>query len=54
VQILTAGRPLPKPEERKEERRTISMEELETLIEESRKSEGGEGIPQEPTAKNSG
>jgi hypothetical protein len=53
VQILTAGRPLPKPEERKEERRTISMEELETLIEESRKSEGGEGIPQEPTAKNS-
>jgi hypothetical protein len=38
VQILTAGRPLPKPEERKEERRTIALEENEALIEESRKA----------------
>jgi hypothetical protein len=36
VQILTAGRPLPKPEERKEERRTITLEELEAVIEQSR------------------
>jgi hypothetical protein len=29
---------LPKPEDGKEERRTISMEELEALIEQSRKA----------------
>jgi hypothetical protein len=44
VQILTAGRPVPKPEERKEERRTITLEEVEALIEQSRKAaERGEG-----------
>jgi hypothetical protein len=44
VHIPTAGRALPQPAQRKEERRTISMEELEALIEQSRKAgERGEG-----------
>jgi hypothetical protein len=38
VQILTAGRPVPRAEEKKEQRRTITLEELEALIEQSRKA----------------
>ena len=45
VRILTAGRPLPKPKEKKEENGLITLDELKRLIEEQEQAarEGGAG-----------
>ncbi len=44
VRILTAGRPIPKPKEKKEEKGLITLDELKRLIEEQEQAarEGGE------------
>jgi hypothetical protein len=41
VRILTAGRPIPKPKEKKEEKGLITLDELKRLLDDQAAREGG-------------